>query len=413
MTTSPGLFLFAKYLPVSLRNCVIATAMFPFLGSTFGSSDVQPYAPILATIYMFIVTFGQKRVSLSTRDVSLFFLTFTGIFFITLAFGRLPAEFTFGMLLGYFFFLFALREKPLINERVLFVSFAIYALVALGQTLSPDLIGEFVTGLLSRHVDASNSRGVSSLTPEPGYLSSISLFFFIALHKVGSYKNNKKLLAALCLLILCFYLAKSAQGPVFFCVIYGIFFICRKRSLSYKFFPYLLLFLFAFFLIRENLNLFSGLGRISIGLDLVFDLNTGLLVQDASIGHRLKNLVVAAYTFLEYPAGLGDGAFVDQSRAMTEQLNFYWFPNANSPVSSMANGIISFGIFYIMWVYLIFIRIGFKLNQPAFMLGLIFMTFSFSVVFPLTYLAFALLSVGVNKNHRKKRNFRRIPLLET
>lgn len=373
-------------------NIFFVFALFPFVSIYPIATDVQPTASFSALVIYFLRIVVLKKIS------SLFCITvlvfISALLFINpfesinLEIGKVIALF-----LGLVTALFIFQNKNLFSATVFSAVIKVYFLISMLFLAFPTLIVSFQSLIVRKmNVTEFGYRGISTLSTEPGLFGGL-LVGFIAINLYFYRKEKltrKSFRLNLLLLFIMIALTKSGSGYLYFFV-FVIALVCSKISAK----KMVLSSIFLVFTItvllpqisKQEFN-FEKLGR---GTQTFVNLmsNPQLLIKDRSVVYRLYAVYVAIISFSDNPLGVGHGAVKETSQAIVDKTptlsHFYGSYNEYfHPVSSFGFYLTAYGISFVLLVLLILVTL--RPSAPYMVLALIFLLFSYSFAFPITWL---------------------------
>jgi hypothetical protein len=384
-----------NFFRILITPLFIITIFFPFASFFPLKTDIQPIVFFLALFFIFPL---NKKEFQQNRGFYLYFLFFGLMSILYFNFNSV-FNFTrrFNILSSFILFLGMSRVFDSIHSKIIRNISFMHFFFLLMQFISPSLFSTLFGFLIGRvtYGDFENVRGVHGLNSEPGGASAV-LFgvFFMSLYlREFRYKLNSidvyncNLSITFCLLG--FLLTKSGLGFLLFFLSILLLIPLRKRV---RFFAYFLIFIFFILNITKQSNLYFKIR----GLDLIFFFiqNPTLIIYlDGSIAERFLGLSYGLHSLLHFPFGLGGGAYpiVASKIESIYGLSRVYFSarsQIEDTVSALGVYLSEYGIFFIIFLVILLNKIlSYKYyNIIVSFVVLSFITFSFSIALPITWL---------------------------
>lgn len=364
------------------------TCFFPFLSIIPLKTDLQPLNIIFGFVFYFLI----KIKTLKFSREELFFLFFSFFFLIYISpYGD------FEKLNVFKYLTFSISVVlPLIMLNGFYIKYKIfnaflivYFIIGIAFYINPTLIFNLQGFFVNVRTEASIfvERGISPLSPEPSFFAAI-LFAFLFINEYllenGKNKNNVFYFNFLMILILC---VLNKSGSI---VVYFIFYMLLTSKLKYlKFFiPFIGVYIF----ISYD---FSGT-RI---FNIINLLSNGDILSDRSLVNRLSDYISGFYSLLINPFGVTSSNLSEQLSFIGNELNIVKYKNndLNGVTSAISYGLISYGVFFVIWLF--FLLQSSKAKYKYKLAALLLMSFSVSYAFPLSWV---LLYLGHSDKNEKK-----------
>ena len=319
----------SQYLFLSLSLFMTIFTLFPYVSIYSFGTDIQPISIVFVFVYILIVF--CYRVPFQSIFVFLmlpFFLSIMLMFLDGDIFSSIRS------VLGYaticlvpIVFVYILNKHNRLFVLTLKCSTIIYLIVGLIQLL---VNRSFLSFLLNR-ASTSDSRGVTSLAPEPTFYGLICLFFilfFIAL----DIQNKRKYI--LILLFQIFILAQSSMVILFLCIFFGYHRICNLKLNTFVF-SFLSVIAALYFL--NNIDSVDNNFRILAIIKMLAENPSNILALDDSINDRASAIYFSIKGFFDnylLPNGFSSyGAYMNaelpkqdvflQSSSKTRIMSYY------------------------------------------------------------------------------------------
>lgn len=380
----------------SLKKVIFIFALFPFFSFYPISTDIQPILFILICLYLII--------SKIKYDWFTFFLFIISVLFLVhpLISGNYDFKRNFSIFGILIFCLFMNKIDIKDIKNITFISLHIHFLLILINFYFPDFFNLFLSNFIPRVTyDFNDSRGAHGLNVEPGGAAAVLFVHFMILNFISDKYTDSKtnMFYVLCLVLFSLSLTKSGLGLI------CSFLIILQYSISNNLGKFLLIFLFPAFLFFIDIFI-SNFSRVGSLIDGFLSNGFHIIFLDASIAERVLSLIYGIYSLFDNIAGVGGGAYkFAQDHIEHRYALSHIFYSARSDVgltSSAGIFLLEFGIFFILF-FIIVIFYFFPRNIRSvipFFSGITFILFSFSLLFPITWILFYL-----SKSYSKKINF--------
>ena len=285
---------------------VVITCLFPYVTLYSFGTDLQPWSICLIMIYSLVILFYHFYFP----KVLLFLIIpfFTALFLLLVSNNFYDSI---RSLLGYasvLFIPFAFYSILLRNKGVLFFSLKVSTIIYFIVALIQFFYDKYFFSFLLNRISTTDSRGVTSLTPEPTFYGLVCLFLILIFLSLEIKNRN---IYALLLVFQILFLAQSSMVTLFLFIFLGYYFLSKMKV---KNFFFLLLFsfvlFFSFFYLKE-FNLDSRGVRIFEILSMVLKSPMNILMLDASINDRASAIYFSLKGFLDnyfLPNGFGEYA---------------------------------------------------------------------------------------------------------
>ena len=385
-------------------NIFLIFGLIPWVNFGLNDYDSQPWTFIFSIFFLATIS---NKIKLPKHSIGIFFLIILGLFFTILLTESIDFFFTTRAVIGYlglpllyvgfynYFALYGLPIKMFIYFNLIWISFGIVEL----------FLPEFVQ--LISNLRTSESRGVTSLAPEPTYYG-IYLFFisWIIVESKNLVINNKIIFLLLINFFCIIFFSKSATVLFYVIIVLTFFLINRlyvilltKKILIKNFFVFLLglvIFLIIYLLFNKyyiNTRLFN----IYNNLINIQNFHSFIL-NDQSIHTRLESIYFSVVgTFKNYflPGGLD--SIVEMRKEIAENLKSDIFINLFPSLKIMSwSGTIFYELgFFGILIVILFFKAIYRNFSGSFLYFLTLFIILFSAIplgFTLTPMLFSLMS---------------------
>ena len=381
---------------ILLANLFFFCALLPFLSPLPTDSDVQLPAFVIAAV---IIGRDLLKGRFALNWVESVFVS-VGIwsFAFVLPWNPFSIRERIGILLAFLVYYVVKKYSPVFSTRVLMVAVAITLGSALLQIALPTIY-QIVASLVVRTVKnlSQGGRGASGPSAEPSFLASMALAHglllmrYYAIGRIG----QRTLQIGLGMSAVSLLLSKSATGFMdvgILAGIGGVYYLFRGMTVG-----------------RWVTLLVSIAALAAVILGPLSQSRGGLVVarlyqnpeevlNDGSAQERVRCLTIGVLSCVRYPLGVGGGGFPDAALEMNREYRLdRLFSRARSVnLTSILNaGGMYFAELGIVFVFFLAIVLGASMRIEVFhllfsALALIFLMFSFSVTFPLTWVLLGL-----------------------
>lgn len=391
--------------PKRLRENRLAAAIIFFGFTPFFSffpihTDVQPLTVIL--IFVFFVLY-VRSISLSRLELTFLAVAVLSCVYVNPANPYFTFRESFGLLIAFATYWFFCRFQQCINQKIVAVAVFANFFAVLFHFLSPVLFSETL-GIFVRDIkilNVSGFRGASGFASEPGFMGGLAVFYIaIAFYNRDYIQDCKYFYFSVCGSLLILILSKSGTGALLLI----IFIIARSIRLSFVSILGGLAFVsVSFWLTVNHPEIFGRAGYTF--RNLILDPRT-LFFIDSSVGARVLNICIGLLSVLENPLGAGAGSYPRIASQVVSDYELYKLvAGTYGNISAFAKYSVELGL--IFWFFLsamafhCMVRSGVR-AIPYLLVALFFISASFSIVFPPTWILFALL-------HQRRR--RKLPLI--
>lgn len=387
-----------------LANLFFLCCLFPFISIFPIGSDVQPTAASVALGFYLLKVFKTgriSRVSLLLTLVAVFsFLYFDPFVAINFEPGKL-----FALLCALITFTFIKRYLEWFSPRLFSLAISIYFVLSVLFLMFPSQLVAFQSLLVRKmNVTEFGYRGISTLSTEPGLFGGL-LVGFMALNIYFFYSNRiakAPYIINFLQLFIMIALTKSGTGLAYLLMFSMAFLVLRRFNVK-GFLKVFLVFFFLTGVLFSSLTKNLDIGKLGRGVDTFVKLTTQpeLLIRDRSIVYRLYAVYVSYLSLLESPFGVGHGNVEFESQRIIEgqpALNFFYssYGEKFHPVSSFGFYLTAYGVLFLM--PLVYVLISSRAPPSFKVLALVYMLFSYSFAFPMTWL---LLTISLKGRQNK------------
>lgn len=375
----------------------------PYVSPIPLGSDVQIMTGLIGYVIIAFLLLKDKFI-ISHREITiillgLFFLVYVNVDESTYQFRK-----AIGPIYGFSIYYIAKNYKDNFNIKILNVVLSLYFLAAVVQFVSPGFFElTFENFIRVAKYSSASTRGLTSLTTEPGFLGTICIY--IILIQDWYYKNKGlskdrqyyvRLIAATILILL----SKSGAGYIL------LFLLLAFKSLAFiKRYWYLFTIAMALgIVIVLQTDEISGNKGLSDLVKVLQSSSPQDLLKVSSLSMRVNPILVGIQGAIEEPLGRGSGAFTTQASMVYLQNNidqiypFYLrdrllFEISLDSVSTFGKYIFEYGVFFLLYLFLIFIGLNVRKSGVfIFFLLLTGLAFALPIVYPPIWLIFGLYS---------------------
>lgn len=332
---------------LTIANATVLVCLLPYISPFKTGLDSQPYGLIFIIISWLTLYKHQTKhkhfmlLSLITFLLSSIILTVEAIIYgDTLSFIRGVYGY-FVLFVAPFYFLTYLRFYDF-PKRTFYLSSSLYFIAAIIQAFVDVNFFDFLVDIRT-----SESRGVTSLTPEPTYYGIVCLLLLMVCLVSESFKNKERKYLSLFFVIQIVFLAKSSMA-ILLLLILSFYFLCLKKISSIKILLGLFLLLCGHFGI---LHLMEG-SRVYDLYTRSIELGFYLFKIDASMNERLSHIYFSLY-------GMLSNAFLPNFNSNFSTLldnryilsdGFFWYGESGKKIMSYWGGVFFnlgfIGVFY-------------------------------------------------------------------
>lgn len=385
-------------------NIFLIFGLIPWVNFGLNDYDSQPWTFIFSIFFLATIS---NKIKLPKHSIGIFFLTILGLFFTILLTESIDFFITTRAVIGYlslpllyvgfynYFALYGLPIKMFIYFNLIWISFGIIEL----------FLPEFVQ--LISNLRTSESRGVTSLAPEPTYYG-IYLFFisWIIVESKNLVINNKIIFLLIINFFCIIFLSKSTTVLLYAIIVLTFFLINQlyailltKKILIKNFFVFLLGFVI-FLIIFLLLNKYYINTRLFIIFNDLINIQNfhSFILNDQSIHTRLESIYFSVVgTFKNYflPGGLD--SLVEMRKEIAENLKSDIFINLFPSLKIMSwNGTIFYELgFFGILIVILFFKAIYRNFSGSFLYFLTLFIILFSAIpigFTLAPMLFSLMS---------------------
>ena len=379
-----------------LANLFFLCLLLPFLSPLPAPSDVQPPAFVFASLII-AIDLAKGRFTFNWVEGVFLSVAIWSFGFV------LPGNpFTFreriGILFAFEIYYVVKKYASLFSTRLLTVAVIITIASTIVQLLLPDLYRE-VAPFFVRTVKnlSQGGRGASGPSAEPSFLAAIALvhgllgIYYFAVGRISRWTFRVLLPTSAASLLL----SKSATGFMYLGILTSIgaaYYLFRGMTVG----RWIALIVSTAALFAVVLGPLAQSRGGVILLNLYY--NPKRVVADGSAQERVQCLTIGVLSCARYPLGVGGGGFPDVANEMNRTYNLDRIFDEARPES--LTGILNAGGMYLTelgFVFVLFLGVNLYASMRLEVfhllfstLALLFLLFSFSITFPLTWLLFGL-----------------------
>jgi hypothetical protein len=379
-----------------LVNIFLFSALLPFTSPFPAPSDVQLPAFIIASIII-AIDVAEGRFTFNWIEGVFLAIAIWSLCFVLPGNPFNPRE-RIGMLAAFEIYYVVKKYAPLFSTRTLVIVVVITLATAVVQLTMPGVYGEVGPLFLRTTKDLSQGgRGASGPSAEPSFLAAMALVHgaLVVYYYVVGRLTLRTFRATLVMSAISLLLSKSATGFMYLgllAVIGAAYFVFRGMTVGR--WAVLLVSVAVLFAVVVGPLAESRGGVLLVALYN----NPERVLLDGSAQERVRCLAIGMLSLIRYPLGVGGGGFPSVALEMAHDFELYRvFETARA---NTVTGVLNAGGLYCAELGIIFVlflgvvlagsmRVGvFHLLFGA--LALLFLLFSFSIAFPLTWLLFGL-----------------------
>lgn len=371
------------------NNFLISTfhvvSLFPFVSPFPIGSDLQPISGIFAILILIKHHNLKHRISLSQ------FLAYLFIFFSSfhLIANVLTDNINFFKHLSFIYgavVFISFSKFNFYNIKFLKIGIYIYFTSFLLYFVSPFVYNFIYQNFVSQRevIGASFSindyRGISLLSNEPSYFASILAFLLVLNDRLyrESKQSNFYFIFHFLLIFILLLFNKSGSG-LFYLLIYFTYFFSKLDKSKMFLGGFVLIVIFFTYIINISLQDIRSFNRSA---DLIFKIISGEIGSDVAFTRRLTDFIIGFNSVFDNPIGYGTGGIDDVIKKYSSSF-LTLDSNREGLVSSLSNGLISFGLFFGFLILVLFYKS--KSNWIEKFFAFLMLSFSLSFGFPLTW----------------------------
>ncbi len=382
-----------------VNNAGLCAVLFPFASPWPIYSDVQPTSFLIC---LWAVIWGFTKIRKNDAFVLIFIASFGALFALYI---NLNVEYVFRTRVAIVvvplvlsFLIYSLPKcRPNLIIRLLEIHVALILFQYVDPTLFNSTLGHFIRN--STYNQDVLYRGPHGLNAEPGGASAVitALYFTFTFKVLQFPTEQRKKYYIIALSTIGLLITKSALGILMVFSIWVHFSLFYTRA-------------------KEKVMLLTFIIFISITVGLVVDLpsdnffnkNRGVQLlfssiesenfydvafSDKSLGERIIGLAYGLYSILNYPLGNGGGGYGSAASLVESEyaLSKMFHPEVGQvemTITMTGINLAEFGLFYV--IFLVGVIVIFRPRRWTFFIpfgiALAFLTFSFSLSFPITWL---------------------------
>jgi len=252
-------------------------------------------------------------------------------------------------------------------------------------------LGKFVRVI--KVEDFTGARGVSGLSPEPGFLGAMSIVYML----LGVYFNEKghsrvSFIYCICLSVFMLLISKSGTGYLYLLIILTSLMIGFFKGWKRAAILVMGTIVVGVFLLSVD----NGQPNRGVALmKIAFEDGWAGLLSDKSVYFRVRHIVLAFNSFIDHPFGNGLGSYLYVAKIYQVDIL--------QSLSALSLGVVEFGV----WFIVLLIALMWTPNLWCFsfsykLLAGLFLFVSFSVAFPATWLLLGVALSGVRVGKQRE-----------
>lgn len=376
-----------------IRNVILnlfwLSCFFPFISPVVINSDLQPIN-LLLTLLLYV---GVKIKDNSFRFDELMII---GFMFFFLLYLNPNGDMSKLNISKYLTFSLALFIPLLLNCREFVVSKVVYKwslYIYFSCSLLSFIEPELMFGVQSNFINVRNEfvlggRGISPLSPEPSFFAAVIFgMMFINEHLLeNKYISRERFVFYLTLMMAMMIMNRSGSA-----IIYSLFYFSLTGRLG------VLKYIGFASIIPMAIWYLAKASEASRALDLINLFLSGdyFLSGDVSFSNRIADYTSGFISLLQSPFGVTPIMVSDNLSRIGFDFNIYKFMynEINGVTSSISYGLMSYGLFFVLWIVYIFNMVRSKLKYK--LASFLLMSFSVSYAFPLIWV---LMMLGKREN---------------
>jgi len=356
-------------LTVFLANLFLFFLLVPYLSFPVFDSDVQPVFAFVAILLLFLTTLSKRKIKFDRVDLVFFAISLYSVLFISLEDDPVLKK-QIGLLVAFLIYYTYKRYKQYLSINTVYLALSVLISGAIFQYFFPEIFASIFENFINHiRYHPEQGRGLTSLTPEPGFFAaSLTLISFIlSSNKMKRVESNRKYYFIQFAIIFFLLMTKSLASIIFLALILINLFGVKKSLMA---------------MMLVFIGLYGSAERAGVILDKVRD---GEILSDKSIAHRVSNLYTAWYAITNSPLGHGSGSFkrialVAEDDSNSRGVYLLDDDSALVIVSSFSRLTVEMGFIFILFLFYFYIfkhKVGMAPKLASF-----FMLF---VTFPIVY----------------------------
>lgn len=376
-------------------------ALMPYVSPVPLGSDVQI---ITGAISYFIIGFSllKNRFIVSPRELLIILLALFFIFYFNSNESTYQFRKAIGPLYAFGVYYVTKKYKDYLSLKVIDLVITVYFIGALLQLIAPNIFElTFEYFIRESKYTTGTSRGVTSLTPEPSFLGIVCIYILIIndwIYKRLNYPKNNIFYIRRGILILMILLTKSGAGYILLLFLYA----SKTKHYFKKYWVLIITFSLVSLFFILNTEKISGNKGLSDLVKILKSTSFKDILSISSFSNRLNPLIVGIAGAIDKPFGRGSGSFtsqakdvyldkgIDQIYPIYRRDRLLYEISADS-VSTFGKYIFEYGIFFLVYLFLIFLGLNFnECGLFTFFLLLSGLLFSLPIVYPPLWLIFGI-----------------------
>lgn len=384
-----------------LVNAFFFFAFMPYVSPVPLGSDVQIVTGLIGYIIIGILLLKDKFI-VSPREFLIFVL---GLFFIVYINPNEPTyQFrkAIGPLYAFGVYYVAKHYKDSISLKMIDLVLLLYLSGSILQYFAPGLFDLTLERFIRQSkYSVVGSRGVTSLTPEPSFLGIVCIYILLIqdwVYARFSFEKNRMYYVRMFAAVLMVLLSKSGAGYI----LLFLFFASKSTAYIKRYWLLILIMGSIGVGVLINTDRVSGNKGLSDLVGVLKSTSPKDLLRVSSLSNRVNPIIVGVTGAIEKPLGRGSGSFTTQAKEvyLDKQIDqiypFYmrnrlYFEISIDSVSTFGKYIFEYGIFFLLYLFLILIGLNFrKTGLFTVFLLLTGLLFSLPIVYPPLWLIFGL-----------------------
>lgn len=378
------------------RSSLLALTAIVFSFSPFFSlypihTDVQP------VFFLVIVAYAATRKKIFIRSWPEFIfllIALLSLFYIDPSHPYFSLRHSLSFIVAFAVYWFFSRNLFLITQKLIFIIVMVSFSALLFHYLLPEIFSETVGSFVRKIkiINMSGARGASGLAAEPGFMGGLAVFY-IAMAKYLKEERGDRSYFSLNVMICVVMIGLTKSGTGGLLLLLFLATIYLKPNLRSVLIGVGVIFLL--YWLSVNTGFF---GRAGYAVRGVFTDPRHLFLIDASIAQRVMNLAVGFFSIFSSPFGAGAGSYERVAEAVVTNHGLAdHIQGGSGNISAFAKYTVELGLFF--WFFLLYFslaairRMGFK-SLPYLITAMFFISASFSIIFPPTWILFALMHTG-------------------
>lgn len=338
-----------------IAKVAVIFSFFPFITPVYNGMDSQPYSLIFVLVSFFL--FSKDSIPYPTLFLIsvLYFLIAISMF----VFDALIYEFSFEFVRNVanylslcilpFYYIMYIRKYSFPKGIFIFSSLLYFFAAIVQQVLEPEIFNFLV------HSRTTETRGVTSLTPEPTHYGFVCFIFLMIVQFSGCFSKKEKIILNFFFVLQILFLAKSSMTVLFLMLFYLYYFIIRDLSLN-KF-----LFAIAFVIVFNFSIEFLEGSRVYEIYNNFIDVGYLIFKYDASMNDRLSHIYLSLYGFFNngFLPNLQSEFYYLTENKFNLSDGFFWYGLPGTKIMSYIGSIVfQTGFLGVLYLILLFYYMG-------------------------------------------------------